>query len=78
MSFSKYWSRLTKATPELKSEETKLTITVANLKKQLKKAYENGTRDQAGVAKQFADISKPEPSVSDLFGGMFGNRDRYR
>ena len=77
--FKAYWDRLCRATPQLKDPETKMTITVASLQKQLEKAFNEGRKHPIKTHKEAADEfaafgkkSDPLGAVEDIFGGMFG------
>jgi len=77
MNKDRYWDKLKRATPQLKDPETKMTISVAELKKVVQRAFEAGrledppkTREEA--AKEFAKLGRKKSPMESIFKDMFG------
>ena len=63
--FSDYWAGLQVKNSALNDESNKMTISVDSFKKQLKKAYHEGGKDE------FNRTGRGKGGFGDLFGGMF-------
>lgn len=66
MSFSKWWFERRRANPSLNDEETKMTISVAEFRRQQERAYKAGHIH--GVSER--------PGKDDLVSQVFGNMSR--
>ena len=83
--FKKYWIKIKIANPYLNDVNAKMTISVTNFHKQLKKAYEAGMAEGEWVAakrvqaaKDFANIKQPDSSsdgVLDMFKSIVKGRN---
>ena len=76
--FKEYWDQLCRANVGLKDDTLKLTISVASMRTQLEKAFEEGRKhpvtSRKDAAEDFAKFGRKE-SASDIFGAfgdMFG------
>ena len=74
--FKAYWDRLCRSNVGLKDDTLKLTITVASMRTQLEKAFEEGRKhpvtSRKDAADDFANFGKKDLDLSDIFGDVFG------
>lgn len=66
MTFYLYWQRITTRNPALSKGDTKVTFTVAEFERQLRKAYDQGWTDKREAMEQ----QMPTNPLDDLFKGF--------
>lgn len=69
MTFRDYWNGLVTKNDGLIDTSTKMTISVESFKKQLEKAYLQGSKDKAAVAHDFK--KNKDDNFESLFGNLF-------
>jgi hypothetical protein len=68
VTFFTYWQRITVSNPALAKGDTKVTFTVAEFERQLRKAYDQGWTDKREAMEKAAPAAK-DP-FRDLFRGL--------
>ena len=69
--FITLWRKLRAANQALHNDSTKMTITVASFRSQLKRAYEQGGADTAAMIKELEKLGKKSDfDLGDIF--VFG------
>ena len=85
MSFSTYFSKLTRKNPDLLEDSNKITLKVGEFRKQLEKAFLAGAEDEKEIktaAESFGKVKSPENSgganevFDSLFGAIFGCKSK--
>ena len=72
MTFANYWDRLKDATPGLRDDENRMTITVLNFRLAISKAYAAGRNEVEKEIESAADGFTGDQGIMDAFKGIFG------
>ena len=76
ISFDEYWKGLIKANSMLSNGENKMKISVASLRKQLKKAFDEGRTPLFSAMHDKDKQEKDFDKIFDSFSGLFSNMDK--